>query len=240
MSTTAEQTRIALITGAARGIGAAIAQRFAASGWQVHRLDAGFSPGAPAHCHQGDVRDFGAIAALIERIEAEFGPIGALVNCAGITRDAMFHRLDPESQWHPVLDVNLTGPFNLCRAVVPGMRGRRFGRIVNLASMNGLRGQPGQANYSAAKAGLIGLTRTLALELAGYGVTANCIAPGFIDTDMTRAIRPDIREAEIARIPVGRPGTPDEVAELAHYLCSDMAGFITGETISINGGQLMA
>lgn len=240
MSTTTDQTRIALITGAARGIGAATARCFAASGWQVHQIDAGFGPGADARCHTVDVRDFAAIEALIERIESGSGPIGALVNCAGITRDAMFHRLDPDSQWHPVLDVNLTGPFNLCRAVVPRMRGRRAGRIVNLASMNGLRGQPGQANYSAAKAGLIGMTRTLALELAGFGVTANCIAPGFIDTDMTRALRPDIREAEIARIPVGRPGTPEEVAELALYLCSDRAGFITGETISINGGQLMA
>jgi acetoacetyl-CoA reductase len=233
------QPRIALITGAARGIGAAIAQRFESAGWRVHRLDTGYAPDAPANCHAADVRDHSTISALAERIEAAEGRIDALINSAGITRDAMFHKLDPENQWQPVIDVNLTGPFNLCRAVVPGMRSRRYGRIVNLASMNGLRGQPGQGNYSAAKAGLIGMTRTLALELAGHGITANCIAPGFIDTDMTRAIRPDIRDAEIARIPAGRPGKPEEIAELALYLCSDLAGFITGETISINGGQFM-
>ncbi len=235
---------LVLITGAARGIGAGMAAAFAAAGWRVIRMDASWINESPDHSLPAgrigtDVTDFAAVAAAVAAIEAQHGPIGALVNNAGITRDGFFHKLDPASQWQPVIDVNLTGPFNLCRAVLPGMRGRRQGRIVNLTSMNGQKGQPGQANYSAAKAGLIGMTRTLALEVAPFGITANCIAPGFIDTDMTRAIRPDIREAELAKVPLGRPGRIEEIAALAVYLCSDLAGFITGETVSINGGQLM-
>lgn len=230
---------IAIVTGAARGIGAAIARRLADSGWRVVRLDRAFADPQPMDV-VADVTDYADVAQAVAGIEAAHGPIGAVVNNAGITRDGFFHKLDPVADWGAVLRVNLTGPFHLCRAVLPGMRSRRFGRIVNMSSMNGLRGQPGQANYSAAKAGLIGMTRTLALEVAGLGITANCIAPGFVDTEMTRAIRPDIREAELAKVPAGRAGSVEEIAELVRYLCSDAAGFITGETVSINGGQLMA
>lgn len=230
---------IAIVTGAARGIGAAIARRLADSGWRVVRLDRAFADPQPMDV-VADVADYADVAQAVAGIEVAHGPIGAVVNNAGITRDGFFHKLDPVADWDAVLRVNLTGPFHLCRAVLPGMRSRRFGRIVNMSSMNGLRGQPGQANYSAAKAGLIGMTRTLALEVAGLGITANCIAPGFVDTEMTRAIRPDIREAELAKVPAGRPGSVEEIAELVRYLCSDAAGFITGETVSINGGQLTA
>jgi len=235
------QNRTAIVTGAARGIGKSIAETLAADGWTVARLDVAFSDEeSDESCFRGDVTDYTALGTLVGEIEARLGPISAVVNNAGITRDAFFHKLDPIQQWEPVIRVNLTGPFNLCRVVIPGMRERRFGRIVNMSSMNGLRGQPGQANYSAAKAGLIGMTRTLAMEVADRGITANCIAPGFIDTDMTRAIRPDIRELELAKVPAGRAGTVEEIAELVRYLCSDKAAFITGETISINGGQLMS
>ncbi|WP_323039100.1 3-oxoacyl-ACP reductase FabG [Gemmobacter sp.] len=230
---------IAIVTGAARGIGAAIARRLADSGWRVVRLDRAFADPQPMDV-VADVADYADVAQAVAGIEVAHGPIGAVVNNAGITRDGFFHKLDPVADWDAVLRVNLTGPFHLCRAVLPGMRSRRFGRIVNMSSMNGLRGQPGQANYSAAKAGLIGMTRTLALEVAGLGITANCIAPGFVDTEMTRAIRPDIREAELAKVPAGRAGSVEEIAELVRYLCSDAAGFITGETVSINGGQLTA
>jgi len=230
---------VAIVTGAARGIGAAIAEELKEAGWRVIRLDRDFPGGAGPGDFMADVTDYVALATGVEDIEAAHGPVGAIVNNAGITRDGFFHKLDPQADWESVLNVNLTGPFHLCRAVLPGMRARRFGRIVNMASMNGLRGQPGQANYSAAKAGLIGMTRTLALEVAGHGITANCIAPGFIDTEMTRAIRDDIREAELAKVPAGRAGTAEEIAGFVRYLCSEAAGFITGETVSINGGQLM-
>lgn len=230
---------IAAVTGAAGGIGAAIAGALRADGWRVVALDRRFDI-ETADQIAVDVTDFAALSDVVDQIGAGMGPIGAIVNCAGITRDRMFHRIDPVADWQPVIDVNLTGPFNLCRAALPGMRAQGFGRIVNIASMNGLRGQPGQGNYSAAKAGLIGMTRTLALENASRGITANCVAPGFIETEMTRAIPDDIRDGEIAKIPAGRPGTPQEVAAVVRFLCSPGAGFITGETVSINGGQLMA
>ena len=204
------QTGTAIVTGAARGIGHSIATALAEDGWTVARLDVAFGADEADHtCFRGDVTDYAALGAVVAEIETRLGPIGAVVNNAGITRDGFFHKLDPIEQWEPVIRVNLTGPFNLCRVVLPGMRTRKFGRIVNMASMNGLRGQPGQANYSAAKAGLIGMTRTLALEVAGLGITANCVAPGFIDTDMTRAIREDIREAELAKVPARRRRSPN-------------------------------
>lgn len=229
-----------IVTGAARGIGIAISDALAADGWTVAKLDVSYrQEERELNCFAGDVTNHVSVAEVVAGIEARLGPIGAVVNNAGITRDAFFHKLDPIEQWEPVLRVNLTGPFNLCRVVLPGMRERRYGRIVNISSMNGMRGQPGQANYSAAKAGLIGMTRTLALETASLGITANCVAPGFIATDMTRAIREDIRAGELAKVPAGRAGKPEEIGDLVRYLCSDQAAFITGETISINGGQLM-
>lgn len=233
------QPRLALVTGAAGGIGAAIAQGMQAQGWQVLRLDRSFGEKALPNDILLDVTDYAQVQQVVALAEETWGPIGALVNCAGITRDGFLHKMDPAAQWAPVIEVNLTGAFNTCREVVPLMRARRFGRILNVASMNGLRGQMGQVNYSAAKAGLIGMTRSLALEVAAFGITANCIAPGFIDTDMTRAIREDIRQIELEKVPMGRAGRPEEVAGLACYLASDQAGFITGQTLSINGGQLM-
>lgn len=230
---------LALVTGARRGIGAAIADGLEQIGWRVLRIDRGYSPSDRLQDVALDVANHAEVAALVARAEAEIGPIGALVNCAGITRDGFLHKMDPATQWAPVIEVNLTGAFNTCREVVPLMRARRYGRIINIASMNGLRGQMGQVNYSAAKSGLIGMTRSLAMEVAAFGITANCIAPGFIDTDMTRAMREDVREVELAKVPMGRAGRPEEIAGLVSYLASDIAGFVTGQTISINGGQLM-
>lgn len=229
---------VLLVTGAARGIGAAIAAAAEAAGWRVVRADIGHAAGDPTRMAL-DVTDFEAVTEAVAAIEAGVGPIGAVVNNAGITRDGFLHRLDPRDHWDTVIAVNLTGPFHVCRAVVPRMRERRFGRIVNLSSMNGLKGQAGQSNYAAAKAGLIGLTKSLALEVAGLGITANCVAPGFIDTEMTRAIRPDIRAAELDKVPARRAGRPEEVAALVTYLLSDAAAFMTGQTLSPNGGQLM-
>jgi acetoacetyl-CoA reductase len=236
------QPDIAIVTGAARGIGAAIAGRLARAGWRVVGIDRRWDEACDAALVDKvalDVSEHRAVATALAEIEARLGPVGAVVNNAGVTRDAVAHRMDPDSEWAPVIAVNLTGPFNLCRAVLPGMRERGFGRIINLSSMNALKGQIGQANYAAAKAGLIGMTKSIALENAAKDVTANCIAPGFIDTDMTRAVRADIRAAEEAKIPAGRLGTTADVAALVVYLASDEASFITGQVISVNGGQLM-
>ncbi|CAH1660485.1 3-oxoacyl-ACP reductase FabG [Chelatococcus asaccharovorans] len=238
VSSSPQRPDVAIVTGAARGIGAAIAEALETGGWRVVRVDIGFSDMGPLR-RALDVTRFDDVAAMVAAIEAELGPIGGVVNNAGITRDGFMHRMDPATQWEPVIAVNLTGPFNMCRAILPKMRERQFGRIVNMSSMNGLKGQAGQANYAAAKAGLIGMTKALALENASLGITANCIAPGFIDSEMTRAIRPDVREVELTKIPAGRPGTPAEVAGVAAFLMSDGAAFVTGETLSINGGQLM-
>ncbi|MGE6743581.1 3-oxoacyl-ACP reductase [Allorhizobium pseudoryzae] len=234
------KSQIAIVTGAARGIGEAIARRLAADGLQVVGFDQAWES-RPAHLISAlavDVSDFGAVDQAIGDVEALHGPIGIVVNNAGITRDAMSHKMDPQD-FRRVIDVNLVGPFNLCRATLTGMRDRGYGRIVNISSMNALRGQYGQANYAAAKAGLIAMTKSIALETAAKGITANCIAPGFIETDMTRAMRPDIREAEIAKIPSGRIGTVEDVANAVSYLASDAASFMTGQVMSVNGGQHM-
>lgn len=232
---------IAVVTGAARGIGAAIAERLTRAGWRVAGLDRSW-PTDPAHSLAAqlpvDVTDYAAVCRTVERIENEIGTVGVLVNNAGITRDGICHKMDP-ADFRLVLDVNLLGPFHLCRALLPAMRQRSFGRIINISSMNALRGQAGQANYAAAKAGLIALTKSIALECAAKGITANCIAPGFIETDMTAAMRADVRQAEVARIPAGRIGTTDDIAGAAAFLASQEAGFITGQVLSVNGGQLM-
>ncbi|MBM3600585.1 MAG: SDR family oxidoreductase [Alphaproteobacteria bacterium] len=233
---------VAIVTGAGRGIGAAISEQLARDGWRVLGFDLTWpATNAPAlqSRTQVDVADYDAVAQAVDGAEATHGPIGLVVNNAGITRDAAAHKMDPRSQWSAVLNVNLTGAFHLCRAALPHMRARKFGRIVNISSMNALRGQFGQANYAAAKAGMIAMTKSIAQENASLGITANCIAPGFIDTDMTRAMRPDILVAEAAKIPVGRKGTPDDIAAAVVFLSSAAASFITGQVLSVNGGQLM-
>jgi acetoacetyl-CoA reductase len=235
------RAKIAIVTGAARGIGAAISAALHREGWLIIGVDRAW-PESIAPCFKAietiDVTDFGAVSAMVAQIEQTHGPIGLVVNNAGITRDGVAHKMDP-ADFRAVLDVNLVGPFHLCRAVLPGMRERGYGRIVNMSSVNGQRGQGGQANYAAAKAGLIAMTKSIALEGAAKGITANCVAPGFIKTDMTDAMRTDMRDLEISRIPAGRIGTPDDIAEAVVYLASDKAAFITGHVMSVNGGQLM-
>jgi acetoacetyl-CoA reductase len=237
--TDANNRKIAIVTGAGRGIGAAIAAALSGAGWTVAGVDRTWpqEDGPCAIRETLDVADYAAVSGFVERLEKE-GGIGLLVNNAGITRDAIAHRMEP-ADFRLVLDVNLVGPFNFCRAVLPFMRSRNAGKIVNMSSMNALRGAAGQANYAAAKAGLIGMTKSIALENAGKGITANCIAPGYIETEMTRAIPTQLREAELERIPAGRVGSPEDIAGTVLFLASPAADFVTGQVISVNGGQLM-
>lgn len=232
---------VAIVTGAARGIGAAVGARLAEAGWRVVGFDCAWG-GSQTTGLVGretlDVADFEAASKAVAGVEDAIGPVGILVNNAGITRDAMAHKMDP-GDFRAVLDVNLIGPFHLCRAVLPAMRARSFGRIVNISSMNALRGQVGQANYAASKAGLIALTKSIALENATRHITANCIAPGFIETDMTDRMPHDLREAQVELIPVGRIGLPVDVANAVVFLVSEDTTFVTGQVISVNGGQLM-
>jgi acetoacetyl-CoA reductase len=185
-----------------------------------------------------DVSNFEQVVAAVEQIESEVGPIDVLVNNAGITRDGTMHRMEHE-QWQSVIDTNLGGCFNCSRAVIEGMRARSFGRIVNIGSINGQAGQYGQVNYAAAKSGIHGFTKALAQEGAGKGITVNAIAPGYVDTEMVRAVPPDVLEKIIAGIPVGRLGKADDIARGVIFLTGDAADFITGSTLSINGGQHM-
>lgn len=232
---------IAIVTGAARGIGAAISTTLHRDGWRIVGVDRVW-PADIARLFTStetvDVTDFAAVTDLIAKIEAELGPVGLVVNNAGITRDGVAHKMDP-ADFRAVIDVNLMGPFHFCRATLPGMRQRGYGRIVNISSLNAQRGQAGQANYAAAKAGLIAMTKSIALEGAAKGITANCVAPGFIKTDMTDAMRADMREMEIAHIPMGRMGAPNDIAEMVAFLASDKASYISGQVMAVNGGQLM-
>ena len=238
-------SRVALVTGGTRGIGAAISARLRADGCTVVANYGGNDQAASAFhdetgiaVHKFDVSDFDSVQSAISRIEAETGPIDILVNNAGITRDGTLHRLSHE-QWQAVIDTNLGSCFNLCRAVIDGMRARGFGRIVNIGSINGQAGQYGQVNYAAAKSGIHGFTKALAQEGAAKGITVNAIAPGYIDTEMVRAVPENVLEKIVSRIPVGRLGHAEEIARGVSFLVSDDAGFITGSTLSINGGQHM-
>ncbi len=236
--------RVALVTGGTRGIGEAISIALKDAGCTVAANYAGNDEAAKEfHDRTGiavykfDVGDFDACSAAAEKIASEVGPVDILVNNAGITRDATFHRMTPE-KWRQVITTNLDSVFNVTRNVYEGMRERGFGRIINISSINAQKGQFGQTNYSAAKAGMIGFTKALAQECAAKGVTVNCVAPGYIGTEMVRAVPADVlNEKIIPQIPVGRLGEPEEVARCVVFLASDDAGFVTGSTLTANGGQ---
>jgi acetoacetyl-CoA reductase len=238
--------RVALVTGGTRGIGRAIVERLKADGMQVA---AGYSgnDAAAAECAKslgimvvkGNVGNFADAQHAVEKVSAELGPIDVLVNNAGITRDGVFHRMTSE-QWSEVIRVNMDSLFNMTRQVIEGMREREWGRIINISSINGQKGQIGQTNYSAAKAGLIGFTKALALENAKKGITVNAIAPGYIDTEMVQAVPEKVLEGIIAGIPVGRLGRGEEIADMVAFLAGEHAGYVTGSTLSLNGGQYMS
>jgi acetoacetyl-CoA reductase len=240
-------TRVAIVTGGTRGIGEAISVGLKDAGYQVAANYGGndeaanrFKERTGIAVYKWDVGDFEACRGGIARVEAELGPVEVLVNNAGITRDTTLHRMTVE-QWRDVIRTNLDSVFNMTRGVIDGMRERGFGRIVNISSINGQKGQFGQSNYSAAKAGLIGFTKAVAQENAAKGITVNAVAPGYIGTEMVRAVPEDVLKSKILPlIPVGRLGEPEEVARCVVFLASDGAGFITGSTLSANGGQYMA
>ena len=238
--------RVVLVTGGTRGIGAAISVAFKAAGYTVAANYAGNDAAAAAFtaetgiaAFKWSVAEYEACKAGIVAVEAALGPVDVLVNNAGITRDGMFHKMTPQ-QWREVIDTNLSGLFNMTHPLWTGMRDRKFGRVINISSINGQKGQAGQVNYSAAKAGDLGFTKALAQEGARAGITVNAICPGYIGTDMVKAIDPKVlAERIIPQIPVGRLGEPAEIARIAVFLASDDAGFITGSTISANGGQFV-
>jgi acetoacetyl-CoA reductase len=238
--------RVAFVTGGTRGIGRAISARLKAAGYKVAAGYAGNEVAAQACADElgvmvvkGNVSSFADCAAAVKNVEAAFGPIDVLVNNAGITRDAMLHKMT-EEQWGEVIRVNLASIFNMTRNVIEGMRERGFGRIVNISSINGQKGQMGQTNYSAAKAGMIGFSKALAQENAKKGITVNTIAPGYIDTEMVMAVPKNVLDQIIAGIPVGRLGMADEIARCVAFLAAEDAGFITGATLSVNGGQYIS
>jgi acetoacetyl-CoA reductase len=235
-----------LVTGGSRGIGAAISKALKAAGYKVAANYAGNDEAAAAFTketgiptYKWDVSDFDACAAGIAKVEADLGPVEVLINNAGITRDGMFHRMTKD-QWYQVINTNLNSLFNMTRPVWEGMRARKFGRVICISSVNGQKGQMGQANYSAAKAGDIGFVKALAQEGARAGITVNAICPGYIGTEMVRAIAQDVLEkAILPQIPVGRLGEPEEIARAVVFLAADDASFITGSTLTANGGQYM-
>ncbi len=238
--------RVAVVTGGTRGIGEAISKALKAAGYNVAANYGGnddaaqkFKSETGIPVYKWDVSSYQSCAAGLKQVETELGPVEVLVNNAGITRDTMFHRMKPE-QWNDVINTNLNSLFNMCRPVIEGMRERKFGRIVNISSINGQKGQMGQANYSAAKAGELGFTRALAQESARSGITVNAICPGYIATEMVKAVPKEVLEKSILPlIPLGRLGEPEEIARCVVFLVSDQAGLITGSTLSANGGQLM-
>jgi acetoacetyl-CoA reductase len=236
--------RVALVTGGTRGIGAAISKALKAAGFKVAAVYHGNDEAAQKFknetgiaVYKWDVASFDSCAAGIKQVEADLGPIDVLVNNAGITRDAQLHRMTLE-QWQAVINTNLGSLFNMTRNVIEGMRARKFGRIINISSINGQKGQFGQTNYSAAKAGDIGFTKALAQEGAKSGITVNAIAPGYINTEMVQAVPKDVLEKSILpTIPIGRLGEPEEIGRCVVFLASDDAGLITGSTLTANGGQ---
>lgn len=238
--------RNALVTGGTRGIGAAIAKELKAAGHNVAVTYAGndeaaakFTEETGIPAEKWDVADYEACEKGVGRIEEKVGPIDILVNNAGITRDGTLHKMSPDA-WEAVIRTNLNSAFNMCRVVINGMRERGFGRIVQISSINGQKGQMGQANYAAAKAGLIGFTKSIAQENARKGITANVVAPGYTETDMVAAVPQEVLDKIVAQIPVGRLGQSEEIAKAVRFLAAEDAGFITGATLSVNGGQYMA
>ena len=237
--------RVAVVTGGTRGIGEAISVALKNAGMTVAANYAGndqkaqeFTERTGIKAYKWDVSDFDACMAGIQQVESELGPVDVLVNNAGITRDGTMKRMTRQA-WDEVIDVNLGGCFNMAKAVFEGMQSRKFGRIVNIGSINGQAGQYGQVNYAAAKSGIHGFTKALAQEGARAGVTVNAIAPGYIDTEMVAAVPEDVLAKIVARIPVGRLGKAEEIARGVLFLCGEDAGFVTGSTLSINGGQHM-
>ncbi|MGZ5037221.1 MAG: acetoacetyl-CoA reductase [Usitatibacter sp.] len=244
--------RIALVTGGVGGIGTAISRRLAADGlfvvanyaipgseakWRDSMAAAGLNGSASALAF-GDVSDFEAMGAMVKSIEAEHGPVSVLVNCAGITRDATFRKMTPE-QWRAVMSTNLDSVFNVTRHVIDGMVERGWGRIINISSVNAVRGQFGQTNYAAAKAGILGFTKSLAQEVVRKVVTVNAVSPGYVQTDMVMAIRQDVRDKIVSEIPAGRLAMPDEIADAVAFLASEKAAYITGTNLAVNGGLHM-
>src|SRR5262247_2428200 len=238
--------RVALVTGGTRGIGAAISKALKAAGYKVAANFGGndaaaqkFKAATGIPVYKWDVSAYDSCAAGLKQVEADLGPIEVLINNAGITRDTMFHRMTPD-QWNAVINTNLNSLFNMCRPVIEGMRARKFGRIINISSVNAQKGQMGQSNYSASKAAEIGFTKALAQESARSGITVNAIAPGYINTEMVQAVPKDVLEKSILpQIPIGRLGEPEEIARCVVFLASDEAGLITGSTLTANGGQVM-
>jgi acetoacetyl-CoA reductase len=237
--------RCAVVTGGTRGLGRAISARLQADGFKVWALYRGDEEAA-ARCEADlgvstlrcDVGDFEACGDAVHRIEQASGPVQVLVNNAGVTRDAMLHKMSPE-QWRDVIQSDLTSVFNMCRHVIEGMRAQDFGRVVSISSINGQKGQAGQTNYSAAKAGIIGFSKALAAETAKKNITVNVVAPGYCETEMVMAVPGDVRNMIIAGIPKGRLGLPEEVADAVSFLVKDQTSFITGATLAINGGHYM-